>query len=129
MSSSEPKLVNLLHVDLTIYHEDPDTLDLSVRLKLPAIKEIAPSSSDDEGDSFDDRIAQHESHFGIDIYKDNKGLPEPKHNVFYIVCPNQAASAYHRNDLYYPGKYVHDDSGKIIGCVGLYKVTPRQINI
>ena len=59
-------------------------------------------------------------------YTDVDGLPAPEEGVHLVVSLLTAQAAPERTDLLVPVGQVRDDSGRIIGCRGLARLTPQK---
>jgi hypothetical protein len=60
---------------------------------------------------------------GIQLVKttfgDTTGLPDKKHNTFFIVSALVRQANADRDDLVSPGDLVRDDGGNVVGCKNL----------
>jgi len=54
-----------------------------------------------------------------------EGLPEPADGVIYVVSRLVAEAAPHREDLYFPGRLVRDQAGRVVGAESLARL-PRS---
>ena len=63
---------------------------------------------------------------GIPVKRKNygalTGLPDPQPDTIFIVSLAAAQAVEGRDDVYIPGEAVRDETGRIIGCVGLAKL-------
>lgn len=55
-------------------------------------------------------------------YGDVTGLPEPKVQTLYIVSTLIQQACPERTDLVSPDGIIRDDSGRVIGCKGFYRL-------
>ena len=54
-----------------------------------------------------------------------EGLPEPADGVIYVVSRLVAEAAPHRSDLFFPGRLVRDEAGRVVGAESLARL-PRS---
>src|SRR5690606_31963979 len=54
-----------------------------------------------------------------------EGLPDPADGVIYVVSRLVAEAAPHRDDLYFPGRLLRDEAGRVVGAESLARL-PRQ---
>jgi len=54
-----------------------------------------------------------------------EGLPDPADGVIYIVSRLVAEAAPARDDLYFPGRLLRDEAGRVVGAESLARL-PRQ---
>lgn len=100
--------VNLTPHDITMVFGDNQTLTI------PKSGDIARLSSKNiVVDTFGD-IQLVKTTFG-----DTTGLPDKKHNTFFIVSALVRQANADRDDLVSPGDLVRDDNGNVIGCRNL----------
>lgn len=50
------------------------------------------------------------------------GLPEPQEGTIYVVSFLTAQAVPDREDVFFPGEFVRDATGNMVGCVGLSHV-------
>jgi hypothetical protein len=55
-------------------------------------------------------------------YGDVTGLPAPRMQVLYIVSTLVQQACPERTDLVSPDQVIRDESGRVIGCKGLYRL-------
>ncbi len=53
-----------------------------------------------------------------------EGLPEPQRDTIYIVSRLVAEATPHRDDLFFPGRLVRDQEGRVVGAESLARL-PR----
>jgi len=56
------------------------------------------------------------------VYGPVEGLPAPQADTIFVVSALVAQAAADRPDLAYPGDFLRDEAGRIIGCRALYRV-------
>lgn len=100
--------INLTPHDITLVANDGDTLVIKKS------GDIARLSSQNIVVDTWDNIPLVRTTFG-----DTTGLPDKKHNTFFIVSALVRQANSDRDDLVSPGDLVRDDGGNVIGCKNL----------
>lgn len=103
-------IVNLTPHTVTIVGEDGAT-----------VATIAPSGLVARVATKSEMVGKTES--GIPLfatrYGQVTGLPEPEPDTIYVVSGMLLNAVPHRTDVWQPGELLRDESGRVVGCVGL----------
>ena len=57
-------------------------------------------------------------------YGDIRDLPDPEEGIILVVSKMCADARPERRDLWYPTRFVRDETGRIVGCDALARIEP-----